>query len=133
MNSNSTDIKDIRKFGIVAFLFFGALFAAGIWLRKPIPIYLFGFLSILGFALIIAPAYLKPVYENWLKVSSFLGKLLTTILLSLAYYLVITPSAFLKRIFGGTPLPTKPQKEVQSYWVERSEPVQPKERFNKRY
>ena len=36
-------------------------------------------------------------------------------------------------LFGGRPLPTKPDKEAMSYWVERTDPAQPEERFLKRY
>ena len=130
---NSTNNKDIRKFGVVALIFFGCLCALGLWMKKPLPIYLFGFLSFLGLGFILIPARLRPVYSVWLKIAHFVGKIITILMLSLAYYLVMMPSAFIKRLFGGRPLPVKPDKEVSSYWVARTEPAQPKERFIKRY
>jgi hypothetical protein len=133
VNSISTEKHDIRKFGIIAFLFFGCLAALGIWTGKAIPTYLFGFLSILGLGFILIPGPLRPVYEGWLKIAHFIGKVVTVVVLTLAYYLVISPSAMLKRIFGGAPLPVKPDKNLDSYWVTREEKVQPKERFLKRY
>jgi hypothetical protein len=36
-------------------------------------------------------------------------------------------------IFGGRPLSLKIDKGCDSYWVERTEPAQPRERFIKRY
>ena len=81
----------------------------------------------------VAPSRLKPVYLVWLKIAHFLGKAITATVLAFAYYLVITPSAILKRWFGGTPLPTKPDENASTYWVTRVEPAQPKERFFKRY
>ena len=125
--------KDIRKFGLVAFIFFGSLCGLGIWTRKPVPTYLFGSLSILGLGFILIPARLRPVYNAWLKVAHIIGRIITTLILALSYYLVITPSALIKRLFGGRPLPVKPDKEATSYWVPRTEPAQPKERFLKRY
>lgn len=133
MISNSTDMKEIRKFGIIAFVFFGSLCALGLWMKKPLPVYLFGFLSILGIGFILIPLQLKPVYTVWLKIAHFVGKIVTTLILTLAYYLVITPTALIKRLFGGRPLPVRPDKGVSSYWVARTEPSQPKERFLKRY
>lgn len=133
MTLNSIKIKDIRKFGLIALIFFGILSALGLWKQKPIPIYLFGGLSLLGLCFILIPTKLKPVYILWLKVAHFIGRVVTTLVLALAYYLVITPFALLKRIFGGTPLPLKPDKNADSYWITRREPVQPKERFLKRY
>jgi len=133
MTLYSTDIKTIRKFGAIAFLFFGALFALGFWRQKLLPVYLFGFLSALGLGFVLFPSYLKPVYIAWLKIAHLLGKIFTTFILTLVYYLIITPAALIKRVFGGRPLPTSPDKDVLSYWVDRAEPAQPKERFLKRY
>ena len=133
MSSNSTEPKQIRKFGLLAFLLFGSLCALGVWRERPIPIILFGFLSILGLGFISAPSYLRPVYGVWIRAAHFLGKMVNLLVLALAYYLVITPSALVKRLFGGRPIPLKPDKKAVSYWVAREEPLQPEERFLKRY
>jgi hypothetical protein len=133
VNSNSTDAKEIRKFGLIAFSFFGCLCVLGIWLDKPIPTYLFGFLSLLGFGFILIPSRMRPIYGVWLRIAHFLGRVVNTIILTLAYYLVITPAALIKRFFGGAPLPIKPDKDCLSYWVTRDEPAQPRERFFKRF
>ena len=76
---------------------------------------------------------MEPVYRGWLKVAHFIGRTITLGILTLAYYLVITPFALAKRFFGGRPLPLKPDKAAGTYWVTRTEPAQPKERFLKRY
>jgi hypothetical protein len=102
-------------------------------LEKPPPIYLFGTLSALGLGFILFPRQLRPVFVVWLSIAHFFGRVVTTLILTLAYYLVITPAALLKRIFGGTPLPIKPDKDVSSYWVNRKEAVQSKEQFLKRF
>ena len=130
---NSIDKKEVRKFGVVAFLFFGGLCALGLWLEKPIPSSFFGFLSFIGLGFILFPTGLRPVYSGWLKISHFVGKLITVVMLTLAYYLVITPSALIKSLIGGRPISLKFDKKPRSYWVDRTEPAQPKARFLKRY
>jgi len=105
----------------------------GALLKKLLPTYLFGFLSVAGLGFVVFPSHLRPLYSIWLKIGHTLGRIVTTLMLTLAYYLVITPSGLVKRLFGGAPLPIKPDKGVSSYWVVRTEPVQPKERFLKRY
>ena len=132
-HDNKKDVKDIRRFGIIAFIFFGVLCTLGIWRHKPVPIHLFGTLSVLGLGFIILPYQLKPIYNAWLKIAHFIGKIITALMLILAYYLIITPAGLLKRIFSGSPLPLKPDKDIDSYWVTRDEPAQSKERFIKRY
>jgi hypothetical protein len=133
MNSNSIKAKEIRKFGAIALVFFGCLFALGLWKDKTVPIYLFGVLSVLGLGLFAAPVRLKAVYLAWLRIAHFIGKNITRLILILMYYLVITPAALLKRILGGAPLPTKPDHEASTYWVARPEAAQPRDRYVKRF
>lgn len=133
MSSNSTDKKQIRKFGLIALIFFGALGALGIWKEKFLPAYLFGFLSVLGLGFITVPVLLRPVYDAWQQFAHFISRVMTNLILVLIYYLVITPSGLIKRLTGGSPIPLKPDKKASSYWVKKPEPAQPRERFVKRY
>jgi hypothetical protein len=133
MNLSSTDIREIRKFGTIAFLFFACLAALGLWRQMLWPVFAFGFLSLTGIALLLFPYPLSPVYFIWLKITRFIGLILTMFILTLAYYLVITPTALLKRLAGGRPISLEPDRNVSSYWITRSEPFQAKERFHKRY
>ena len=133
MNLSSIDIKEIRRFGTIAFLFFGSLAALGVWRQKLFLACFFGLFSLVGMGLFLFPSPLSPAYYIWLKIAHFIGRMITTVILTLAYYLVITPSAFVKKLFGGSPLPVKPNHNISSYWVTRTEPAQPKERFLKRY
>lgn len=132
MSSNSTD-KEIRKFGIIAFIVFGTLLVVVLILKKTAIAILFFILAALGLGFILAPALLAPAYKGWLKITHVIGIIVNTILLTLVYYLIVTSTAIVKRMFGGVPLPTRPDKGVKTYWVERSESLQPKERFEKRY
>ena len=120
-------------FGLMAFVFFGSLTGVAVWRDNLILKYFFGFLSIIGFAVLLMPGPLTPVYNGWLKTTHLIGRVVTFTILSLAYYLVITPSALIKGIFGGRPLPIKPDANISTYWVTRTEPAQPKERFFKRF
>ena len=105
----------------------------GLWLHRPWPTYIFGVLAILGVAFMGMPKALTPLYLKWLKIAHLIGRILTTVMLSVAYYVVITPSALIKRLISGSPLPLRPDKQATSYWVTRTEPAQPRERFLKRY
>jgi len=102
-------------------------------MKKPIPTYLFGLLSLLGLGFVLLPASLSPIYDVWLKIAHLIGIIITAFILALAYYLVVTPSGLIKRLFGGRPLPIRPDHCVSSYWVTRAEAAQPRERFIKRY
>lgn len=128
-----SNLSQIRRFGIIAFLFFGILSLVGVWRHREIAAWVFGALSFLGVLFMLFPTPLKPVYLAWIKIGHAIGKTVNIVILSIAYYLVITPAALLKRIFGGRPIPFKGDPNAITYWVDRNEPAQPKERFVKRY
>jgi len=130
---SSINKKEIRRFGAIVFLFFGALFVLTVWRQKIVVKYLFGFLSLFGFGLLLALVYLRPLYIGWIKVGHFIGRFASAIFFALVYYLIITPIAFVKRIVSGRPLPMYPDRNLSTYWIKRMEPVQPKERFIKKY
>jgi len=133
MKLSLTKKKEIRKFGIMAFLIFGGLVTIAYWKQKHLLTCVFGFLSLTGLGFLLFPSFSSPVYDIWMKVSHFIGSIITIITLTLGYYLIITPFALLKRVFGGRPLPMKPDTNTSTYWVARKEPAQPKERFKKRF
>jgi hypothetical protein len=133
MTLSSTERKEIRKFGIVSFLFFGSLSFLGFWNQMPILGSFFCLLCVMGIGFILIPSQLKPMHRLWIKAAHFIGRLNTVAVLILIYYAVITPTALLKRLFGGRPLPLKPDKKVLSYWVTRTEPAQPQQRFLKQF
>lgn len=133
-STDKTNIKkEVRKFGCVAFLFFGCLFGIGLYLEKEYALIFFGALSGLGLGFILLPQACIPLYQGWLRVAAIMNKIVIAILLTLIYFLVITPAGVLRRFFSGPILPLKPDKEVDSYWVERETPWQPIHRFIKRY
>jgi len=128
-----TEAREVRKFGAVALLFFGCLACVSYLVHRTVLTPVFGLFSLMGLAFLLLPAPLSPVYRAWQKAAHALGRAVTAVILTVAYYLVITPAALLKRCFGGRPLPMKPDPDASSYWVSRSEPAQPRERFGKRY
>jgi hypothetical protein len=133
MTSFSTDLRQIRRFGLAGVVVFGLLGGLGFWRAKAVPAGFFSLLTLLCAGFLIVPARFAPIYGVWMKAAHRIGRFFTAFILSLAYYLVITPFALVMRIFGKTGLPVRYDKRVSSYWVARSEPVQPKERFFKRY
>ena len=133
MTLSSTEPREIRKFGVVAFVLFGVLFAIAFWRKKYVSGCFLGGLSFLGLCFLLFPGPFRPIYTRWLKIAQFVGTAMTSVLLTLVYYLAITPTALIHRFFKGSPLPLSPDKSASTYWVSRSEPAQPRERFIKRY
>ena len=114
MNSSLTDTKEVRKFGVRSFVLFGTLFALSLVMKKPITAIFFGCLTLLGAGIFAMPSQMMGVHKTWLKTAHIIGKAITMIVLTLGFYLVITPAAIIKRMFGGRPLPLEPDRNVSS-------------------
>lgn len=125
--------KETRKFGTAALIFFGVLCGVSIWREREILVGFFGLAAVLGAGMAAFPGPLAPLHAGWLRVAHFVGTVITGVLMSVAYYVVITPAGLIKRMAGGRPLPMRPDRSVSTYWVDRDEAAQPKERFAKRY
>jgi hypothetical protein len=82
------------------------------------------FLAIL-FALltICLPTALAPLNRAWFALSLFLGKVVSPIVLSAIFFILITPVALTTRLFGRDALLLK-KRQVSSYWVNK-DPIEP--------
>jgi hypothetical protein len=69
----------------------------------------------------IVPQIFRPIAVVWLGFSSLLGEIVPKILLSIVYFLVVTPIAFLRRLAGKDTLKLRVFKGSQdSVMLERN-------------
>lgn len=64
-----------------------------------------------------APAILAPVERAWMRIAAVLGFVMTNILLTLVFFLAVTPTGFLMKLFGKDPLRRSFDTEADSYWL----------------
>ena len=103
MSSSSTDAREVRKFGLIAVAFFGAIAALALWRGKTAVLGVFSVLFLAGVLFALAPGPMAPAYRAWMRVSHRIGQVTTAILLTLTFYLAVTPVALMRRLFGGSP------------------------------
>ncbi len=89
-----------------------------------------GALVVLGLA---APVVLKPVYRVWMALAVVLGFIMTRVILSVVYYLVMTPIGLVMRLFGKDPMHRRIDPEASSYWIEKSYDDESPKRLEKYY
>ncbi len=70
----------------------------------------------------LLPAILRPLYVPWMLLAAVLGWVMTRVLLTLTFYVMITPIGLLRRIFGHDSLNRKFPGEQESYWEPWEEP-----------
>ncbi|MCX6374808.1 MAG: SxtJ family membrane protein [Armatimonadetes bacterium] len=111
--------KELREFGLTVGIAFVALGGILFGLKKPAYPYLFGVgtaLILFGF---IAPGFLGPVRRAWMGFSAAIGWVMTNIILSAAFYLIITPIGIALRLSGKELLDLRIDKSARSYWRRR--------------
>lgn len=113
-------VSDYRSFGIWVGGAFCALsgllywkgFTAGFKVSAAIG----GLLLLAG---LVRPVSLKYVYRGWMKFAFAAAWFNTRLILTLMFYLVMTPVAVLLRLFGKRPLVLHRDKQAPSYWIRR--------------
>lgn len=121
-NINS-DKKKIKNFG---FLIGGVLIVLSIFIMwKGVTHY--QIILIIGTVFILSgviiPKVLKPIYKIWMTLAIILGWIMTRVILTILYYLIITPIGVIARLFGKQFLDLSWKKSTVSFWNKRSESV----------
>ena len=123
-----TRAPNLRRFGLVVggvFALLGAWFwwrgnAIAPWFLSP-----GGALIVLG---TIFPSSLRKIYIGWMSLAFTLGLVVSTILLGVFFYLVITPVGLGAKLLGKDFLSKRWQPDrTTSYWIPRA-PSQPASR-----
>ncbi|MBF0527668.1 MAG: sxtJ [Deltaproteobacteria bacterium] len=118
INSLAPQLRDLRNLGLL-FGFIGLL-AAGWILYRHGSFWLFFLIGGLGFGLwgLVWPQGLRPVYIAWFSFAIILGYFVSRFLLTLVFFLAVTPIGLIFKLLGKDPLDRK-LKDRDSYWVVR--------------
>ncbi|MBN1384724.1 MAG: hypothetical protein JW983_07590 [Elusimicrobia bacterium] len=125
--------KELREFGITISIVLGLFGGVFLWKQKESFVYLFIISGIFLFFGLVFPKFLKPVQKIWMGLSVILGWLMTRLILSILFFLVITPVNFLARIFGKRFLETKFDKNTDSYWIPKKSIKFDKKRYENQF
>lgn len=110
--------KDIRNFSLV----FLAVSLIAAWYFRGQgnrPVYLLIVAGLFALGAVFTPKILVPLQKAWMTIAIVLGNIMSTVILTLLYYAVVTPIGGLVRISGKDFLGLKPRSELQSYWFKR--------------
>lgn len=93
------------------------------------------FYGVAGFFLLfglVFPKVLWPIEWIWMKFAFYMGIVMSYVLLTITYYVVITPVGLLMRLFGNDPMKRKIDPQAKSYWI-KVDPEGPTSRQDKPY
>ena len=110
--------KELRKFGLTMGIVLGLLGGFTWWRGKGYFYYFFIISTLFFFFAFAFPSALKLVNKAWMTLAILMSWVMTRVILSLLFYLGITPMGFLARLFGKDFLGLKFNKNTaKSYWI----------------
>jgi hypothetical protein len=113
-----------QKFGWLFAAIFGIGFGYFQWKHSlGLAIFSAFLATIFATATVCAPNVLAPLNKAWLSLSLFLGKVVSPMVLSIIFFILITPVAVISRLFGRDALLLK-KRRVPSYWIDK-ESIEP--------
>ena len=125
--------SDLRNFGITVGIILLIISGFLFWKEKESfqILLFFGItLFILGIAI---PFILKPIYWVWMIFATILGWIMTRVILSLLFYIIVTPIGLIPRFFGKQFLELRWDKSKESYWNFRTNEHLKKENYEKQF
>src|SRR5258706_4108928 len=114
-----TGQRELRKFGLSV----GAvLLLLGMWFsyrHRAQAVWFLGAGSVLLVLGLSVPRGLKQVFIGWMTLAFLLGFIVSNVLLTLFFYLMVTPTALAARCLGKDFLQRRWDNQANSYWQER--------------
>ena len=124
--------KDIKSFGItigiILFIISGLLMYSG---KESYQLIAIAASIFIGLGLIL-PVLLKPIYFVWMTFAAILGWVMTRVILSLVFYLIMTPIGLLTKLLGEDFLALKKIKS-DSYWNYRDSSEELNQNYEKQF
>ena len=120
MHTPSTTPKtrsELRKFGLVMTVPLALIAGYLWWAGSSAWPYLAGAGAFFLLSGLLLPQILRPIEVAWMKLAEVLSAVMTRVILTLAYFLVMTPFGIVLRLMGKDLLKLKIEPERDSYWL----------------
>ncbi len=129
----SPKLPSERKFGWFFTSIFAALAAYSHWKQWGGQAFVASSIAICFMAFtIIAPQALASLNRLWFSLGMLLGKIVSPIILGIIFFILITPTSLVMRLFGRDELKIK-KRNVESYWIDRQPPGPSSDSFKNQY
>ena len=123
---------ELRRFGLALGAGLSVLGSILLWRGKSPAPWILGLAATLLLLAILRPQVLGPLEKVFARVARVVAATLTYLVLTLTFFVIITPIGLVMRLLGKDPLAMKPAPDRSSFWVE-VEPDGPTTRPSKPY
>jgi len=113
------DRKGLRSFGLTTGTIVAGLFGLVLpWLLgHTLPLWPWVLCGVLVMWACLAPVSLRPVYRVWMRFGLLISRITTPIILSIVFFLVITPVAFIRGLLGKDSMSRRLDEKMTTYRV----------------
>ena len=112
-----------RGFGLVFAAVFLIISLYPLWFGKNIHLWACIIAFIFLFLGIFLPKVLILPNKLWFKLGSFLGAIISPIIMGMIFFLTVTPTGMIMRLLGKDILNQKMNKTIKSYWIKKIKTV----------
>ncbi|MFC1807394.1 hypothetical protein ACFL0T_03385 [Candidatus Omnitrophota bacterium] len=127
MNLNQTELKKIRKSGIIAAIIFTLVGTLHLYRGHA------GFSAIAYILSIFFFTMTRFFPHTFKKITETIGAVLTGLALSIVFFLVIMPIGLIRRLFGKQSLEKEIERSRKSYWVKKAVSEEDSSQYQKQF
>ena len=127
-----TEAQEAKRFAIILAVLLAAIGGWQLWRARPtaaLILWTVGATALL-LSLLFASLWLR-LFRLWMKFAEGLSWVMTRVILSVFFYLIITPIGLLLRLFGKRPLDMKFKDGKATYWIDKPKGEYTLERYRK--
>ena len=125
INWNPTP-KDMRQFGWTLLIGFGVIGALVFWkVSAGAALWVWGTATTIAILALTVPNLARPFYLVWMGLAWVMGSVMSRVILTIIFYLVITPAALVFKMLRRDALRVKKTQQT-SYWNNHDEISDPK-------
>ena len=112
-----------RNFGLVFAAVFVIISFYPLWFGKNMHLWACIIAFIFLFLAIFLPKVLILPNKLWFKLGSFLGAIVSPIIMGMIFFLTVTPTGMIMRLLGKDILKQNIDKRIESYWIKKIKTV----------
>jgi hypothetical protein len=129
-----SEAREATRFAVILFVLMAVFGGLSLWRGHTTRAAVFAgigtFALLVG--LLLRPLWLR-VFRLWMKLAVAMSFVMTRVLLTLFFYLIITPFGVVRRLLGKDSLNARWHDGKPTYWVDKPEGEFTVERYEKQY
>jgi len=122
-----------KKFGMTMGIILGLIGFYFLWKKNNLYEYSFLLAAVFLITGLWIPVLLKPVYKAWMILSVVMGFMMNRIIMTVIFYLLITPIGFMASLTGKKFLDMNIDKNKKSYWIKKENVLKEKADYEKQF